>query len=209
MKQLLQRLLGSRSSDGIQSPSRSVIVVSGLPRSGTSMMMKMLEAGGIPVLVDNLRTPDPDNPQGYYEYERVKDLDKGDAVWVGEAEGKVVKVISALLEYLPPDHNYKVAFMHRKLDEVLASQQKMLSRRGEATNKVDDAEMADLFHKHVAKVSAWLDTQPNFEVLHADYNELLAEPLSQIGLINQFFDGILDENEMTRVVNPDLYRNRA
>ena len=99
--------------------------------------------------------------------------------------------------------------MHRRIDEVLASQQKMLSRRGEATDKVDDAEMADLFRKHVAKVTAWLDTQPNFQVLHVDYNELLAEPRAQTRLINQFFDGVLDENEMTGIINPDLYRNRA
>jgi hypothetical protein len=99
--------------------------------------------------------------------------------------------------------------MHRKIDEVLASQQKMLNRRGEAAGQVSDTDMADLFRKHVAKVSAWLDTQPNFEVLHVDYNELLAEPRAQVRLVNLFFDGRLDEEKMTAIINPNLYRNRA
>src|SRR5690554_4050220 len=141
MRQLLHKLFGSRI-DQPQEQARPVIVVSGLPRSGTSMMMKMLEAGGLRVFVDNLRTPDPDNPEGYYEYERVKQLDKGDTAWVGEAQGQVVKVISALLEHLPAEHRYQVIFMNRNIGEVLASQKKMLQRRGEATDKISDEAMA-------------------------------------------------------------------
>src|SRR5262245_34269287 len=117
---------------------KPIIIVSGLPRSGTSMMMKILEAGGLPVLTDALRTADDDNPKGYYEYERVKQLDKGDQAWLAEAEGKVVKVISALLTQLPATHQYRVIFMQRKLAEVLASQRKMLIHRGEPTDAVDD-----------------------------------------------------------------------
>ena len=101
-----------------------VTVVSGLPRSGTSMMMKMLEAGGIDPIQDGIRTPDSDNPKGYYEYERVKQLDKGDTAWVADAQGKSVKVISALLRYLPADYEYRILFMRRDLDEILASQAK-------------------------------------------------------------------------------------
>ncbi|NJN53987.1 MAG: sulfotransferase [Anaerolineae bacterium] len=107
-----------------------VIIVSGLPRSGTSMMMKMLEVGGIPPLTDQIRTADNDNPKGYYEFERVKQLDKGDTAWVADAQGKVVKVISQLLRYLPADQEYRVIFMRRNMDEILASQQKMLINRG-------------------------------------------------------------------------------
>lgn len=189
-----------------QSP---VIVVSGLPRSGTSMMMKMLEAGGATVMVDNLRTADNDNPEGYYEFERVKKLDKGDTAWVAEASGKVIKVISALLEFLPPDQQYQVLFMQRRIEEVLASQQKMLKRRGEAGGQISDAQMAQLFARHVAGVRAWLAGQRNFSVLEVDYNGLLADPAPQVHAIVEFLNAGLDEGKMMAVVKPDLYRNRA
>ncbi|HZD55295.1 MAG TPA: hypothetical protein VE136_01120, partial [Anaerolineales bacterium] len=97
-------------------------IVSGLPRSGTSMMMKMLEAGGVPPLTDEIRTADRDNPKGYYEFERVKKMPDGDKAWMVEARGKSVKVISALLEHLPPQYDYKVIFMRRDMNEILASQ---------------------------------------------------------------------------------------
>lgn len=204
----LGKLLGGRNEQPIHRPE-PVIVVSGLPRSGTSMMMKMLEAGGLRVYVDNLRAADDDNPEGYYEFERVKQLDKGDTAWVQDARGQVVKVISALLEFLPPENEYRVLFMHRNLDEVLASQQKMLSRHNEAGGAVSDAEMADLFRKHLATVKAWLQEQPNFAVLDVDYNELLLEPGPQTRAVNQFLNDTLDEARMAAVVNPDLYRNRS
>lgn len=204
----LDKLLGKK--DNPPKPDTApVVIVSGLPRSGTSMMMKMLEAGGLQVFVDNLRTPDDDNPEGYYEYERVKQLDKGDTAWVQDARGQVVKVISALLEYLPPENEYRVIFMHRSLDEILASQQKMLKRREETGGAVSDEELADLFRKHLAKVSAWLREQPNFAALDVNYNEMLADPTPQTQAINQFLDQPLDESKMTAVVNPNLYRNRA
>lgn len=216
MKTFLNKFFGAGRSDvspvtgGRQLASTTpVVIVSGLPRSGTSMMMKVLEAGGLPVLIDGLRAADPDNPEGYYELERVKELDKGDTAWIAEAQGKAVKVISALLEYLPPDYQYRVIFMHRNIDEVLNSQRKMLERRGEDVNAVNDAEMAELFAKHVAKVKSWLRAQPNFSVLDIDYNVMLQKPDDYIHTINQFIDDSLDEEAMTKMVNPSLYRNRA
>jgi hypothetical protein len=216
MKNILNRFFGTGRSE--VSPATGgrhlastapVVVVSGLPRSGTSMMMKVLEAGGLPVLIDGLRVADPDNPEGYYEYERVKELDKGDTAWVADAQGKVVKVISALLEYLPADYQYRVIFMHRNIEEVLNSQRKMLERRGEKVEAVNDAEMADLFAKHLAKVKEWLRAQPNFSVLDIDYNAMLKNPDSYIRMINQFIDNALDEQAMAKMINPNLYRNRA
>lgn len=191
-----------------KSPS-FVTVVSGLPRSGTSMMMKALEAGGLPVLTDAQRAADEDNPKGYYEIERVKQLDKGDTAWVAEAQGQVVKVISALLEHLPPGYQYRVVFMQRALPEVLASQKKMLQRRGEPTDRVSDEELARLFNKHLQKVETWLRAQPNFQVLYVDYNRMLADPLPHLHQVNQFLGGSLDEQRMAAVVDPALYRNRA
>jgi hypothetical protein len=124
-----------------------IVVVSGLPRSGTSMMMKMLQAGGIGIMTDNLRVADENNPKGYYEFERVKQLDKGDNAWVAEAQGKVIKVISYLLEFLPADFHYKVIFMRREMAEILASQRHMLERDGKPGSSANDAQMATLFNK--------------------------------------------------------------
>ena len=204
MRDILRKLLGKST------PSNTpVVIVSGLPRSGTSMMMKMLEAGGLPVLSDFERTADVDNPEGYYEFERVKALDKGDTAWVSHAHGKVVKVISALLEHLPPGHIYRVVFMHRRIEEVLASQQKMMQRRGALDTRVSDADMRDIFGKHVAKITAWLEQQPNFSVLDVNYNDLLADPTPHVQAINTFVGGKLNEHAMLMVVNPELYRNRS
>jgi len=186
-----------------------ITVVSGLPRSGTSMMMKALEAGGLPALTDALRVADEDNPKGYYEVERVKQLDKGDTAWMADAQGKVIKVISALLEHLPAAYSYRVIFMQRALPEVLASQKKMLERRGEPTDRVSDEELTRLFTKHVQKVETWLRAQPNFQTLPVDYNRMLADPQPWVRQINQFLEGRLDEARMIEVVDPALYRNRA
>jgi len=185
-----------------------VIIVSGLPRSGTSMMMKMLEAGGLPVLTDELRSADEDNPRGYYEFERVKALDKGDAAWVADARGKAVKVISALLQHLPADYEYRVLFIHRNLTEVLASQRKMLRNRGEE-DAVSDEEMTRLFELHLADVEGWLDRQPNMRTLHVDYNAMLADPRPFVAQIDEFLGLGLDQEAMEAVVDPALYRNRS
>jgi hypothetical protein len=185
-----------------------VTIVSGLPRSGTSMMMKMLETGGLTVLTDHVRTADEDNPKGYYEFERVKQIEE-DKAWLEEARGKVVKMIAALLKHLPPDYDYRVIFMRRKLDEVLASQRQMLVRRGEPTDAISDERMANLFGRHVKQVEAWLAEQPNVEVLYVDYGQALADPASQAQRVNRFLDGGLDEAAMARVVDPDLYRQRV
>ncbi len=219
MKNILGKFFGAGRSEVTPSTSgrqmaatTPVVVVSGLPRSGTSMMMKVLEAGGVPVLIDGLRNADTDNPEGYYEFERVKELDKGDTAWVADAQGKVVKVISALLEYLPPDYEYRVIFMHRNVDEVLKSQRKMLTHRGEkleTVEDVNDAGMAELFAKHLIAVKQWLRGQPNFAVLDIDYNAMLQNPEPYAHTINQFIDNSLDEQAMATVVNPTLYRNRA
>lgn len=185
-----------------------VYVVSGLPRSGTSMMMKMLEAGGIPPLIDEIREADGDNPKGYYEFERVKKMDKGDTDWVAMAAGNVVKVISALLKYLPPDYEYKVVFVRRNMDEILASQRKMLVNRGEDSDKMNDVQMAELFEKHVVATNNWLQAQDNFQVLHVHYSDIVSEPMAQAQKINTFMGGQLDELAMARQVDPTLYRNR-
>jgi len=201
-------MLNSLRTRLFPSPS-PVVVVSGLPRSGTSMMMKLLEAGGLAVVTDGERVADADNPKGYYEFERVKQLDKGDVAWVAEAQGKVVKVISALLEHLPAGYEYRVLFMHRAMPEVLASQRKMLQRRGEDPDKISDAELSSLLTRHVDRVRAWLNRQPHFQTLDIDYNAMLADPRPFVRQINAFLGGNLAEGAMLGAVDPQLYRNRS
>jgi hypothetical protein len=201
MKRFWRGLLNPKSE-------RVVTVVSGLPRSGTSMIMKMLEAGGIPPLTDEIRTADRDNPKGYYEFERVKKLDEGDTAWLEDAKEKAVKVISALLEHLPDDYIYRVVFMRREMEEILASQRQMLIRRGEPTDSVSDEQMTQLFGKHLEQIQAWIDEKPNVEVIYVSYNEVLEDPVTQAERINQFLGNRLNVERMASVVDPKLYRQR-
>jgi len=187
--------------------NQTVTIVSGLPRSGTSMMMKMLAAGGLEPLTDNLRTADEDNPKGYFEFERVKQIEQ-DKAWLDEARGRAVKLISALLKHLPPSYNYKVVFMRRSMPEILASQRQMLVRRGEPTDTVPDEKMAAMFEKHVAQVETWLAAQPNIEVLYVSYNDVMKDSLSHAERINSFLGGSLQVDEMVSVVDRGLYRQQ-
>ncbi|MEW4529524.1 MAG: sulfotransferase domain-containing protein [Maioricimonas sp. JB045] len=188
--------------------SEYITIVSGLPRSGTSMMMKMLEQGGLPVVTDRLRTADDDNPNGYYEFEPVKKT-RDDPSWLPDARGKVVKMVYSLLRDLPANFKYRVVFMRRALPEVIASQNKMLRRHGKDPKPGDDALMMGLFEKELQKIEEWLELQPNFETVYVWYNELLGGPQETVKVINEFCDGVLDEAAMCTVIDPNLYRNRA
>jgi hypothetical protein len=188
--------------------TETVTIVSGLPRSGTSLMMSMLEAGGMDLLVDGVRTPDEDNPKGYYEFERVKRIDD-DQDWLEEARGRVVKMISELLRRLPPTHTYKVIFMQREMEEILASQRQMLTRRGEPTDRVRDEDMARMYRHHLGQVQAWIAEQPNVEALYVSYNDLLSDPSPHLERINRFLGGALNVEAMTGVIDSSLYRQRT
>ncbi len=188
--------------------AQPITIVSGLPRSGTSMMMKILEAGGMQILTDELRAADEDNPKGYYELERVKKLKEGDVDWVDQAQGKAVKIISALLEGLPARQHYKIIFMRREMAEILASQRQMLVRRGEPADKVDDAQMAGMFQEHLKRVRVWLANQPNMDVLYVDYNELMKDPAAQVAQLTAFLNLPLDAAAMCAVPDASLYRQR-
>jgi len=183
----------------------SIVVVSGLPRSGTSMMMKMLEAGGLPVFHDNRRQPDVDNPRGYYEEERVKDMAR-DVSWLPEAEGGVIKIISALLKYLPGSLNYKIVFMERSLDEVLASQRRMLERSG--GDKLDERLLKARFSIHLRRVKKYL-AERDIPVLYCFYSDVIAHPSAQAAKVADFLANGLDTVPMAAVVNPCLYRQRG
>lgn len=184
------------------------MVVSGLPRSGTSMAMKMLEAGGLRVVTDGRRGADEDNPRGYYEDERVKDLHlERDKTWLREARGKVVKIISFLLKSLPADNNYKVLFMRRNLREIVASQNKMLDRRGEGNDTTDERAVR-LLDEQVRDARFFL-RRPQFHVLELDYAEMLRDARPQALRIAEFLGETLDVDKMAQVVDVQLYRNRS
>jgi len=186
-----------------------IVVVSGLPRSGTSMTMKMLEAGGMQPVTDEVRSADEDNPRGYFEDERVKDLGHmEDRSWLRAARGKVIKVVSSLLQHLPDDNFYKVIFMRRNLHEVLASQAKMLDRRGEAA-QTSDNELIKMFESHLEKVEFQLRFRPWFDALYVDHRSVLEDPAGAARRMNEFLGGKLDERRMAEAVDPNLYRNRA
>jgi hypothetical protein len=187
---------------------KPIVVVSGLPRSGTSMAMKMLEAGGLSVVTDGQRVADEDNPKGYYEDERVKRLHvEADKAWLHDARGKVVKIISFLLKSLPDEHNYKVVFMHRNLREIVASQNKMLARLGKPNDLPDEAAVQLLGTQE--KEARFFLRRPHFELLELNYTDVLNQARGEARRMAEFVGAPLDIEKMAAVVDRELYRNRA
>jgi hypothetical protein len=185
-----------------------ITIVSGLPRSGTSLMMQMLAAGGVPVLSDGERRADTDNPKGYLEWERVKQLPKNPAL-IAEGEGKAVKVISQLLLALPMTHEYRIIFMQRPLPEVLASQEEMLKRRGTQDPSVDPAVIKQAFQNHLYEVNTWMNGKANVSVLRLPYHRVLEEPRAVAEEIAAFLKMPLNVEAMTAQVDRSLYRQRV
>ena len=184
-----------------------ITIVSGLPRSGTSLMMQMLDAGGLPVLSDGERKADTDNPKGYLEWEPYKQLKK-DPSLIAAAEGKVVKVVSEFVKSLAPDHEYRIVFMQRPLPEVLKSQDEMLRRRGNADSIGDNSALEELFLSHLIEVNKWLAGQANIRVLRVHYHRVLREPKAVAEEVAAFLQVPLDIDAMVGQVDGSLYRNR-
>lgn len=187
---------------------QDIIVVSGLPRSGTSMMMQMLEAGGIPAMTDRIRKADADNPKGYYEFEKVKRI-KHDNSWMEECPGKAVKMISALLYDLPPRNRYKIVFMKRDVREVIASQNAMLERLGREKAIPSDEEMAERSLGHLERLERWLATQSNMQLLYLHYRDVIEQPRESARLLSTFAGIPLNVEKMAGAVEKSLYRQRS
>lgn len=186
-----------------------VVVVSGLPRSGTSMMMRMLEAGGLPLMTDGERSADVDNPRGYFEYERVKNLEQEtDKSYLRGSRGKALKVISFLIKDLPDDNDYRVIFMRRDLDEVLASQDKMIERLGSEDAAPGQEEMKEAYRNDIVRTRLLCRKRPNFELIEVQYRATVEQPAETARAVNAFLDGRLDEAAMRAAVDASLYRNR-
>jgi hypothetical protein len=185
-----------------------ITIISGLPRSGTSLMMQMLVAGGMSALSDGERHADADNPRGYWEWERIKQL-PNDPACIAEAEGKVVKVISYFLPVLPAGHEYRIIFMQRPMPEVLASQDQMLRRRGTYKEGANPAKVSDKFEKHLREVDAWLDGKTHVKVLRVPYHDVLSKPKEIGKQIAEFLQINLELDAMAQQVDASLYRNRS
>jgi hypothetical protein len=192
----------------IAATAEFLTIVSGLPRSGTSMMMRMLDTGGMPVLIDHIRAADDDNPRGYYEFEAVKRTNE-DTSWLDGSAGKAVKMVYRLLYDLPRDRTYKVLFMKRKLEEVLASQRTMLERKGSAPDRISDAQMENLFRRELQSFYDWVPKQRHIEMVGVDYNRILQDPLAELSRVHKFLGSRLNVAAMASVVDSALYRNRA
>jgi hypothetical protein len=184
-----------------------ITIVSGLPRSGTSLLMQMLAAGGLPALTDGRRGADEDNPRGYFELEAVKQT-RRDASWLDRADGKAVKVVSHLLFDLPADRHYAVVFVLRPIPEILASQTAMLRRHGLTGAEVEEGKLAAAYEEHLEEVRMWLAGQPNFRVLYLNYGDVIQHPSSTAAQLGAFLGGGLDAGAMTAAVDPNLYRQR-
>jgi hypothetical protein len=186
--------------------TEEIIVVSGLPRSGTSLMMQMLDQGGVEVVTDHVRAPDTDNPRGYYEFETVKRV-KQDVAWLPATRGKAFKAVSQLLYDFPASERYRIVFMERDLDEMLRSQEKMLVRLGRTPAPAE--KMKQSYQTHLERLYAWLAEQSHFATLFVHYNDLMAMPGTQANRVNDFLDVNLDVEAMIAAVDPTLYRNRV
>ena len=185
-----------------------ILVVSGLPRSGTSLMMRLLQAGGVELVTDGVRGPDVDNPGGYFELERVRFL-AHDSAWLFAARGKAIKVISALLRHLPADHRYRVLLLRRDLDEVLASQAQMLERRGVPRDPAEDLTLRADFAAHLAATQRLLHSSDAFDAHEVSYAGLLESPAAELERVATFLCRDLDLSAMRACIDPALYRARA
>lgn len=184
-----------------------ITVVSGLPRSGTSLVMQMLQAGGHPILSDDCRRADADNPRGYLEYSKVRTLER-DASWLAEAEGRAVKIVSPLLSRLPSGFDYRVIFVRRNLREVIQSQEQMLKRRNQPSGP-DSATMIQHFERHLMSIDEWFTKCPNIRVLDCQHATLMTDPASVAHAMPQFLGRALDITQMIGIVDPALYRQRT
>jgi len=183
-----------------------ITIVSGLQRSGTSMMMQMLRAGGLTCLTDELREADISNPKGYFEFEKVKGL-RADNSWLPEAKGKVIKIISHLLACLPPELNYKIIFMERDLGEVLASQRKMLVNQGQGEENLSDERLGQIFSQQLRQVKKMLADR-QISTLFLGYKDVLEDPVEVSTQLQAFLGNNLDQQAMRDVVDHNLYRQR-
>jgi hypothetical protein len=187
--------------------SRDIVIVTGLPRSGTSMLMQAVTAGGVPPLTDGLRTPDEDNPRGYFEFEPATRL-RTDRSWIPRARGKVVKLVLPLLPYLPSGESYRVIVIQRDLGEVAASQKRMLERlqRSDQAAVLSEPELDRAYRVHEEEVCRWLEQHEETAVLALDYAAILEDPPSAAARMAALLGSGFDEKAGAAAIAPELRR---
>ncbi len=184
-----------------------IVVVSGLPRSGTSMMMQMLEAGGVPILSDHQRKADDDNPRGYYEYEKTKKLLREND-WLSDARGKAIKIVAPLLANLKKEERYRVLFMERSMEHVIDSQNRMLQRLGRKGGGLSDQKLAETYLQQIARIrTLFCQHEGQIHVLTIQYGDTVTDPGGIAKMVNEFLGHGLDVPAMTHCVDPDLCRH--
>lgn len=188
--------------------SNFITIVSGLPRSGTSMMMKMLESGNMQLVKDNIREADIDNPNGYYELEKVKELEN-DNSWLGCALGKAIKIVSPILQHLDNNHRYKIIFMVRNLDEILASQRRMANRLATGEDNIQDNLLKHQYTLHLQEIEKWDEQNENIDILYVDHSTAINDPSKVVDSVCNFLGHELNREEMVSVVDSSLYRQQA
>jgi len=181
------------------SVNKNIIIVSGLPRSGTSMMMQILQAGGIDLVVDKKRPADLHNPYGYFEFEKVKNLEQ-DNSWITDCHGKAIKILFHLLQFLPEEISYKILFMMRDLDDVINSQNKMLQSYN--SNLQNNDKIRSIFENEIIQTKQWLKNQRNMDGLFVNYDEVIENRVKSILRISDFLDRKLNRQKMISVINP-------
>lgn len=187
-----------------------IIVVSGLPRSGTSMMMQLLEKAGLPLFTDRERYADDNNPKGYLEHNAVMSLHR-DSTWVPLAKDKVVKVVAPLLKYLPDSFSYKVIFMRRPLDEIMRSQQRMLERMGKREGETEETyslKLQQQYERVLNRTKRWMKKRRTVQQLDVDYHEALKQPAKLAQRLSEFLGRPISEETARAVIDPSLYRER-
>ena len=186
-----------------------ITIVSGLPRTGTSMMMNILKESGIAILTDQTRIADNHNPRGYFEYQPAKELPEGNISWLESAEGKAVKVISFYIHHLPPKYEYKVLFMERTIEEIVMSQQKIVIDENKRIHKKEVKMMEDYFKDHIRKTKTWISLQPNFTVHYFSYNNMVANPQEYTSILSEFLECEIKGSVLTKVIDEKLYTQRV
>jgi len=202
MREAFEKSIGSQGT---------ITIVSGLPRSGTSMMMQMLVKGGMQAFTDGKREADENNKKGYFEHELIKSLGQNKQV-LRQVGDKVVKIISHLLFHLPHIYKYKIVFMDRVIEEVMTSQHKMLGRLGKegGVDKANSTALLKTFEDSRKKAIDWCNKHPKYvEILLVPYAETIKTPLEQAKKVNKFLGGHLDELKMASVVDKSLYREKT
>lgn len=184
-----------------------ITVVTGLPRSGTSMMMQMLRAGGMPPATDGVRAADEDNPRGYLEMEAVRRLrDEDPRALLAGLAGHAVKIVHPLVYRLPADLPVRLVVMRRGLDEVLRSQEVMLARRGRAAG--DARGVREAAARELERMDRWMEER-GLPALVLRYAEVVGDPGGAARSLAAFLGGGLDAGRMAAAVDPVLHRNRA